>query len=186
VLGGTGIELAGLDSMPPLEEPVEDGATFAQNARLKAVYYARALGRACLADDSGLVVDALGGAPGVRSARYAEEAFPPGADRERRDAANNAKLLAAMRDVPQDARSARFVCHVAVADAKGVIAEACGAVEGVIAFEPRGESGFGYDPLFYIPARGCTTAQLDADDKNGISHRGQALRRLAEILRGMQ
>lgn len=178
------MELAGLDEMPPVAEPAEDGATFADNARHKALYYARALGRWCLADDSGLEVDAIGGAPGVRSARYAEERFGAGADKAARDAANNAKLLAALEGVPDDRRAARFVCHVAVADESGVLAEATGTVEGRIGLVPRGDNGFGYDPLFLLPD-GRTMAELDAETKNRISHRGAALRRLAERLAGM-
>jgi XTP/dITP diphosphohydrolase len=184
VLGGLDVELAGLEEMPPVAEPAEDGATFADNARLKALYYARKMGRWCLADDSGLEVDALGGAPGVRSARFAEERFAAGAGKADRDAANNAKLLAALEGVPDGRRTARFVCHVAVADAEGVLAEATGTVEGKIGLAPRGENGFGYDPLFLLPD-GRTMAELDADTKNGISHRGQALRRLAETLAGL-
>lgn len=175
------MEWATLEEMPPLAEPAEDGAAFADNARHKALYYARALGRWCLADDSGLEVDALGGAPGVKSARYAEEAFGPGADKAARDAANNAKLLAALEGVPDSRRTARFVCHAVLADEKGVLAEAEGRVEGRIGLAPRGDNGFGYDPLFLLPD-GRTMAELDADAKNRISHRGQALRRLGEGL----
>jgi XTP/dITP diphosphohydrolase len=182
ILGGLGVEWAGLDEVSPPPEPEENGATFADNARRKALHYARALGRWCLADDSGLEVDALGGAPGVRSARYAEERLVPGADKAARDAANNGKLLAALAGVPDDRRTARFVCHVAMADEKGVLAEAEGAVEGRIGRAPRGDSGFGYDPLFLL-ADGRTMAELDAEAKNRISHRGRALRRLAETLR---
>ena len=184
MLGGLGVELQGLDEAPPVAEPAEDGQTFAQNARHKALYYARALGRWCLADDSGLEVDAIGGAPGVRSARYAEEDFPLGADKSARDAANNAKLLAAMKGVPQGRRTARFVCHVALVGDGAVLAEARGTVEGRIGLAPRGDNGFGYDPLFLLPD-GRTMAELDAETKNRLSHRGAALRRLAERLAGM-
>jgi XTP/dITP diphosphohydrolase len=166
-------------------EPEETGTTFAENARQKALYYARATGRWCLADDSGLVVDALGGEPGVRSARFAEEAFPPGADRSARDRLNNLKLLAAMWDVSDERRTARFMCRLALASADGVIVEAGGAVEGRILRSGRGENGFGYDPLFHVEAKGHTVAELPAEEKNAISHRGQALRDLAEKLSAM-
>jgi XTP/dITP diphosphohydrolase len=186
VLGDLPVELAGLDGpggKGDIPEPEEPGLTFAVNARLKAAYYARAVGQWCLADDSGLEVDALGSAPGVRSARYAADDCPPGAARATLDAANNAKLLRALRDVPTDRRTARFVCHVVLADPEGVLMEACDTVEGRIGYEPRGTGGFGYDPLFCLPDLGCTTAELDADRKNLLSHRGKALRRIAQMLR---
>ena len=184
VLGGLSLELAGLDQRPCLPEPAEEGATFAENARHKALYYARALGECCLADDSGLEVDALGGAPGVRSARYAEDDCPRGAGRTQIDAANNAKLLAALAAVPAERRTARFVCHVVLADPEGVLLEARDTIEGRIGFEPKGSNGFGYDPLFYVPELGCTTAELDPQRKNLLSHRGKALRRLAGMMTG--
>lgn len=171
-----------LDDRADVEEPAEEGQTFAANARDKALYYARALDAWCLADDSGLAVDALNGAPGVHSARYAAESFPPGADRPARDAANIAKLLAALRDVGDERRTARFVCHVALADERRILLEAEGTLEGVIARRPAGENGFGYDPVFYLPDRGRTVAQLSSAEKNAISHRGKAVRRLAELL----
>jgi len=186
-LGGLPLNVVGLGELTPIVEPVEDGATFAANARLKAVYYARATGHWCLADDSGLVVDALGGAPGVRSARYAAEDCKDGAERATRAAANNAKLLRELGDTPAERRTARFVCALALADGDDVLVETSGAVEGLIANSPRGDGGFGYDPLFLIPGRGMTAAELTADEKNAISHRGKAVRRfvamLAELLR---
>jgi XTP/dITP diphosphohydrolase len=172
----------GLDAWAAVESPAEDGATFAENARAKALHYARATGRWCLADDSGLVVDALAGAPGVHSARYAAESFPPGADRAARDAANTAKLLTALADVEEPRRAARFVCHLSLADAQQVLVEATGTVEGRMARQPRGHNGFGYDPVFFLPDRGRTVAELTADEKNAISHRGRALRRFAARL----
>jgi XTP/dITP diphosphohydrolase len=160
-----------------LPEPVEDGETFADNARIKAIYYARAAGRWTLADDSGLEVDALGGEPGVRSARYAGA----GGTRGERDAANNRKLLAALDAVPDAQRTARFVCAMCLADPEGrVVAETRGTVEGVIGREPRGHNGFGYDPLFGLPHLGCTSAELPTDQKNALSHRGEATRRMAD------
>jgi len=175
--------VSGLGERADIPEPDETGDGFADNARAKALYYARATGQVCLADDSGLAVDALDGRPGVRSARYAEERFPIGADRATRDRLNSAKLLEALRGVGEERRTARFVCHLALADAGGVLLEARGTLEGRIAERARGANGFGYDPVFRVPSRGCTAAELSAEDKNAISHRGQALRRLAEGLR---
>jgi XTP/dITP diphosphohydrolase len=161
-------------AIPPI---VEDGATFADNARIKARAVAAATGLLTLADDSGLCVDRLGGAPGVYSARYAG----PNAT----DAENNAKLLqelrrAAERDGVADARSpARYVCSLALYDPATdtwIVEE--GTVEGEIIPEPSGSGGFGYDPLFWLPSHGCTMAELPVEEKNRISHRGVALRRL--------
>jgi XTP/dITP diphosphohydrolase len=147
----------------------ETGATFLENALLKARHAAAATGAAALADDSGLEVDALGGAPGVRSARFAGD----GAD----DAANNAKLLAALEGVPSAARTARYRCCLVYVegpdDPDPLIAE--GVWEGSIACAPRGDSGFGYDPYFLLSDRGLSAAQLPAADKNRLSHRGLAL-----------
>ena len=182
VLADAPVEIVSLDSFAPVAEPAEDGATFAENARHKALYYARATGQWCLADDSGLVVDALGGAPGVHSARYAADECPPESRRDVIDAANNAKLLRELAGVPDDKRTARFVCHLAMADAREVLIEARGAIEGCIGHVARGDNGFGYDPLFWVTDRGCTTAELPSDDKNRISHRGQALRTFAHQL----
>lgn len=156
-----------------LPEVTEDGASFAENARKKAIEVARHTGKWALADDSGLEVDALGGAPGIHSARWS------GGD----DEANNDKLLAELRDVPAAARTARYRAVVAVAAPDGrIVAEADGACEGVIGFERRGAGGFGYDPLFVLPQFGRTMAELPPETKNEISHRGQALRRLREPL----
>jgi len=183
VLEPLGVGVLSLTDLGDIPEPPETGETFAENAHSKALYYARATGRWCLADDSGLVVDALGGAPGVQSARYAADNCPPNAGRDTIDAANNAKLLAAMEGVPDSRRTARFVCHLALADAERIIIEASGTIEGRIGWEGRGENGFGYDPLFYVPNLGCTTAQLPPDEKNAVSHRGKAVRRIAELLK---
>ena len=182
VLEGEGVELcslSSLDSMP--EEPVEDADTFAGNARLKAVGYARATGRRCLADDSGLEVDALNGRPGVHSARSAGT----GDTRDERDAANNAKLLLAMEAVPDNCRTARFVCCMCIADPDGtVIAQSRGTFEGSIARLPKGTNGFGYDPLLLLPD-GRSSAQLEPSEKNQRSHRAQATIALAHLLRQM-
>jgi len=182
ILGPLGVHVRSLSELAPdLAEPVEDGETFEDNARLKARYYARHLGMTCLAEDSGLEVDFLLGAPGVYSARYA------GTDgtRAERDRANNEKLLRELSGVPAERRQARFVCSLAVADPAGAIrAEARGLYAGVIATEARGKQGFGYDPLLYLPDRGCTSAELTAREKHARSHRGQALRQLLSIWPG--
>jgi XTP/dITP diphosphohydrolase len=137
----------------------------------------------CLADDSGLEVDALGGAPGIHSARYAGVGAGVGTSRAERDDANNRKLLEALRDVPPERRTARFVCAMCLADRDGtVLAETRGEFEGVITDHPRGANGFGYDPLLYLPDRNCTSAELPPHEKNARSHRGQAARQLADHL----
>ncbi|MDA0803241.1 MAG: RdgB/HAM1 family non-canonical purine NTP pyrophosphatase [Planctomycetota bacterium] len=174
------ISLANLASEFP--EPEETGETFAENARIKAVAYAAMCGMHALADDSGLSVDALGGAPGVQSARYAGV----GTTRAERDAANNAKLLAALTGVPEGQRSARFVCAMCLAAPDGsILAEAEGTFEGAIGFAPRGSNGFGYDPLLELPGEGRTSAELSPQEKNARSHRGAATRAMADSLRGL-
>ena len=177
--------LAELDPKRRIGEPAETADTFAGNARRKARDYARATGGWALADDSGLVVDALDGAPGTRSARYAAEQAGPHADRRRIDQANNARLLAELADVPDGLRAARFVCHLALSDGREILLEATGALEGRIARAPAGCNGFGYDPLFFIPSAGCTAAQLAPEEKNRLSHRGQAVREFARRLGGL-
>lgn len=160
--------------------PAETGERFEENAAIKAISYAARLGRIVLADDSGLEVDFLNGQPGVHSAHWAGGE----GSREERDARNNAKLMAAMRGVPADLRSARFVCTLCLASPDGsILLEARGEMEGVIAEQPRGSHGFGYDPLFFVPERGCTSAELPPAEKNEISHRGRALRHFAHLLR---
>lgn len=155
---------------PPV---VEDGKTFAENACKKARHYAAHTGCITLADDSGLEVEALQGQPGVYSARYA--------GKEANDAMNNDKLLQAMHDVPAGNRTARFRCVLAVAAPGGRCTMAEGVCSGTIGFTPRGDQGFGYDPLFVL-ADGRTMAELPAAEKNRISHRGQALRKLKALL----
>jgi XTP/dITP diphosphohydrolase len=160
-----------------ITEVEETGLTFVENAILKARHAAHASGLPAIADDSGLEVDALEGAPGVYSARYAGE--------NATDAANNARLLEALAQVPLERRSARFRCVMVYLrhprDPSPLIAE--GVWHGRILLEARGAAGFGYDPLFHVPERGCASAELDAAEKNRISHRGQALRALARALR---
>lgn len=155
----------------PLPDVEETGATFEENALLKARALAGATGLPALADDSGLCVDALGGAPGVYSARWAG----PDAD----DARRNEKLLARLAGVPSPQRAARFICAVALALPDGAAHTAEGACEGEILEAPRGEGGFGYDPLFLLPDLGCTMAELTSDRKNARSHRARAVAGLA-------
>ena len=181
ILEPLGLDVTTLDelgSLPP--EPVEDGETFEENARIKALAYARETGLECLAEDSGLSVDALGGAPGVHSARYAGVE----GSRAERDRANNEKLLRELEGVEPARRTARFVCALCLAAPDGsIIAEARGTYEGVIADAPRGAGGFGYDPLLHLPDVGRTSAELSAEEKNARSHRGHALRAMAGELR---
>ena len=162
------LDWVGLAEFPDVAEVVEDGGTFLANAQKKALEYAAATGMPALADDSGLEVDALGGLPGVDSAYYA--------GRPRDDAANNRKLVAALAGVPLDRRSARFRCVMILAHHGDVLAQSDGCVEGLIVDQPAGDNGFGYDPHFFIPALGRRTAELPANQKNAISHRGMALR----------
>ncbi len=167
-----------------IEEPVEDQDTFEGNALLKARYYGQASGLACVADDSGLEVDALKGEPGVRSARYSGVSGVSGGGRDVVDSANNAKLLAELEQVPEEKRTARFVCAMAFVDRDADVEMVVrGEVTGRILREARGANGFGYDPLFYVPEHGCTTAQMSAAQKNAISHRGCAARLLWERLK---
>ena len=170
-----------LAEFPNLPEIEESGATFAENARLKALYYAEETGLCTLADDSGLEVDALGGAPGVRSARFAGTVHDA--------AANNRKLIGLLADVSPERRTARFRCAMAFARGGQVVLETEGIFEGLITDQPRGANGFGYDPHFLVPELGCTAAELPAEDKNARSHRGQALRAMlagiAALYRGL-
>lgn len=183
VLGPLGIRVLGLEDVGgSYPEPDENGATFEENARIKALAYARMTGRTCLADDSGLEVDALGGEPGVHSAYYA------GRDgtRAERDARNNRRLVERLRGVPIERRAARFVCTMCLATPEGtILAETRGHFPGVIVDEPRGANGFGYDPHLLLPGEGRTSAELAPEEKNARSHRGHATRLMAERLRGL-
>ena len=174
------VELAGLADFPNINEIKEDGETFAENARKKAVGYAKQTGLWTLADDSGLVVDALGGEPGVKSAR-----FSGAKDKERTllDHKNMAKVLKLLEEVPSEKRTARFVCCLCLANAETVLIETEGKLEGVIAEREEGANGFGYDPIFFVPKLNRTVAQLTYEEKNAISHRGSAIRRLKPLLR---
>src|SRR5690606_36060949 len=180
ILAPLGIELIHLGQLStPTIEPVEDGQTIAANAAIKARSYAAQLGMRCLAEDSGLEVDALDGQPGVHSARYSGAADP----RQQVDVLNNEKLLRALAEVPPAARTARYACAVCVAEPDGaIVAEARATFEGSIATIARGSGGFGYDPLFLVPGLGCTAAQLTPEEKNARSHRGKAVRLLCERL----
>ena len=186
ILADTNFEIIGLDQFDTIEEPIEDGQTFADNAKLKALYYAYHTNCWCLADDSGLVVDALNGAPGVHSARYAADRCDQNSPREIIDQANNVKLIENLENISQENRTARFVCYLALAKPGEIIAETQGTIEGQIILNYQGENGFGYDPLFYVSQLGKTTAQLDAAEKNKISHRGKAVRLLAEKLKHLK
>ena len=173
ILEQVNVRVEGLPSLGlPLSEPEENGRSFLDNAMIKARDYARQTQRVVLADDSGLEVDALGGAPGIYSARYAGVDGP----REKADAANNRHLLEAMDGVPDEQRTARFVCVMALCDAERFLLTSRGAMEGRIGHEPIGDHGFGYDPLFLLSGKNKTSAQLRPEDKNAISHRGQAAR----------
>jgi XTP/dITP diphosphohydrolase len=180
ILEPVGIALLSLAELGTrIAEPEEDGPTFEANARLKSIAYGSASGMHCLAEDSGLEVDALRGAPGVHSARYAGTS----GNREERDEQNNRKLLVELGATPAQERTGRYVCAICLTDAGGnIIAEARGTFEGRIGFEPRGRGGFGYDPLFEVPELGCTAAELSPEQKNERSHRGQAARALAGML----
>jgi len=167
-----GIDVEPLADMKSIAAPEENGATFEENARIKAAYYSRFAPGPLFADDSGLEVDALGGAPGVRSARYAGGGG---------DEANNRLLLDRLGDNPH--RTARFVCVIALAEAGIVRATFRGTVEGEILREARGPAGFGYDPLFYYPPFGCSFGEVDGEKKFAFSHRGNALRLMLESLR---
>jgi XTP/dITP diphosphohydrolase len=170
-----GFDLVTIDALAPAAELREDGLTFEDNALAKARQAAAATGLPALADDSGLEVDALGGGPGVHSARYAGLGAT--------DAANNAKLLEALRDVAPAQRSARYRCVAAFVDpARGLEVTRVGACEGRLLDAPRGTAGFGYDPLFLLPDRGLTMAELPLDEKNRLSHRAAAFRALAQAL----
>lgn len=173
------VEWAGLGDFPKLNEIKENGETFAENARKKAVGYAKQTGLWTLADDSGLAVDALGGEPGVKSARFSGEKDK---DRTLLDHKNMAKVLKLLEGVPKTERTARFVCRLCLANSEKILAETEGRIEGFIAEEEAGENGFGYDPIFFVPEMNKTIAQISSEEKNAISHRGNAIRKLKPLL----
>lgn len=190
LLDGLGVSVVGLGDLGQhFIEPEETGATFDANAQIKALSYAQQTGLACLADDSGLEVDALSGAPGVISSHYATDGVETGLSRAARDAANNQRLMRELDGVAEPDRSARFVCVMTLAlpGPARVVATARGIFEGAIGLPgdvPRGTNGFGYDPLFVVGA--STSAQLDPARKNELSHRGRAARAMIEIIRSVQ
>ncbi len=170
ILAGFVNHLYGLADFPELPEAIEDGLTFEENACKKALPVAIATGIPTVADDSGLVVDALEGRPGILSARYAGSGSS--------DAENNQKLLDEMAGLKDEQRTAFFYCAVALCFPDGTCRTFCGTLNGVLLESPRGDGGFGYDPLFLLPEYGKTLAELGTDVKNGISHRGRALEKL--------
>jgi XTP/dITP diphosphohydrolase len=166
------VELVSLDRFPGIEEPEETGETFADNARLKALYYAAQTGLPAVADDSGIEIAALGNAPGIHSARWHGTDYP-------------AKFAAIYRELAargETTSPARFVAQIALADEGRILFEASGIIEGRIAPEPRGSHGFGYDPVFFYPPYECTLAEVAGAKKAAVSHRGVAFRQLGEWL----
>jgi XTP/dITP diphosphohydrolase len=182
LLPETGVSLLSLADFPEIPEIPEEGTTFAENAATKARAVVRLTGHASLADDSGLAVDALGGAPGVYSARYAGDRTAP---HPPTDAENWRKLLDEMLDIPWERRSACFICEIALALPDGRVFTAHGECEGIIATAPAGDQGFGYDPVFWVPEYAATMAQLSPEVKNRISHRARALAAFREVLAGV-
>jgi XTP/dITP diphosphohydrolase len=176
MLDGVPYDIIGLDRFGAIGAAHESGTTFAENARLKALYYAQATGNAAIAEDSGLEVDALGGLPGVESARFAgaETSYPE----------KFARLYSMLDALGSRTGPACFVCALAVAWREQIVFEARGTVEGHIAPEPRGTHGFGYDPIFFYPPAGRTLAEVSDDEKRAVSHRGAAFRQLRTYLMG--
>jgi len=176
---GSDVRWAGLAEFEDIGEIEEDGDTFAENARKKALGYAGATGLWTIADDSGLVIDALDGAPGVKSARFSGA---KGKDRKLIDHKNIAKVLKLLEGVPDEKRPAKFVCRLCLAEPEGILLETEGILEGLITGREIGKNGFGYDPIFFVPRLNKTVAQLTAEKKNAISHRGNAIRKLKPLL----
>ncbi len=174
ILEGTGYEIVSMKDAGIDVEIIEDGKTFEENAIIKAKTIAEASGELVLADDSGLEIDYLNGEPGIYSARYMGE--------DTSYDIKNANLIERLEGVPDEKRTARFVCAIAAVWPDGKVKTAVCTMEGRIAYESAGANGFGYDPIFYLPEKGCTSAELSPEDKNAISHRGKALRKMKEIL----
>jgi len=169
ILAGVPVELVSLELFPGIEEPEETGATFADNARLKALYYTAKTGLPAVADDSGIEIDGLDKAPGVHSARWHGDHYPT-------------KFAVIYRELAARGlatSTARFVAHIALAEGGRILFESTGVIEGEIAPEPRGAHGFGYDPIFFYPPYGCTLAEVEGAKKAAVSHRGQAFAQLA-------
>jgi XTP/dITP diphosphohydrolase len=173
-LGASNLEVVGLDSFPEIGDIEETGKTFEENSLLKARTISKLTGLPALADDSGICVDALGGAPGLYSARYSGNG----------DAANNQKLLEALKDVPEEKRTAYFICVAAYVRPDGFEKVEEGRFYGKIMREVVGSGGFGYDPLFQPDGQNCSSAQLSAEEKDAISHRGKAMRAIAPYIIG--
>ena len=176
LLGELGLDVEGMELHPEVQLPEEKGSTYQENAELKALTAARSSGLVTLADDSGLGVDALDGRPGVHSARFG------GAGKD--DPGRCLHLLERMEGLPPGRRGATFTCVISVATPQGEVRSVCGEVRGRILDRPRGEGGFGYDPLFLLPELGQTFAELDRKQKNRLSHRGLAVARLRGLLQG--
>ncbi|MGH7242474.1 MAG: non-canonical purine NTP pyrophosphatase [Phycisphaerales bacterium] len=183
------IGLGDLGGTPP-PEPAETGSTFEANSTIKAISYAKATGRMCLADDSGLEIDALGGKPGVISSQYSTDGRETRMSRAERDAANNARVLRELEGVALENRTARFCCVMTLSSAEGkILGQVRGTFEGRIGLTddvPRGKDGFGYDPLFLVaPAFRLTSAELSAEAKNSVSHRRNAAEKMARLVRSL-
>ena len=172
ILAGVPVEILSLSDLAPVDEPEETGKTFEENARLKALYYARMTGIPSVADDSGLEIDALDKAPGIHSARWHGTDY----------AVKFRKIYELLAARGRDTSAARFVAAVAFADGNRVVFESRGVVEGTIAPEPKGTHGFGYDPIFFYPPLGCTLAEVDGAAKARVSHRGAAFRAFRDYL----
>jgi XTP/dITP diphosphohydrolase len=170
-----------LSYYPEIEEIEEDGETFIENACKKAIGYAKITGQWTIADDSGLQVDALGGEPGVKSSRYSGEKTIND-DGTLIDHRNIAKVLKLLEGVPQEKRTARFFCSLCLASPEQVLIETEGILEGLITDKEIGKNGFGYDPIFFVPRLNKTVAQLTPEEKNAISHRGNAIKKLKPLL----
>ena len=168
-----------LADFPGIPDVKEDGTTFTENARKKAIGYASATGLWTIADDSGLVIDMLDGAPGIESARFSGE---KDTDRTLIDHKNIAKVLKLLKSVPTEKRTARFVCSLCLASPDQRLIETQGTLEGIITEKEIGQNGFGYDPIFFVPNLKKTVAQLTREEKNAISHRGNAVRKLKPLL----
>lgn len=173
---GEGYEVYSLKDLDIHTNIVEDGKTFEENAQIKAKAICQQTNEMVLADDSGFEVDYLGGEPGIYSARYLGE--------DTSYEIKNAEILKRCEQAKEEERTARFVCAIACAYPDGRMETTRGVIEGMLAYEPKGTNGFGYDPIFYLPERGCTTGEMEPEEKNKISHRGIALRKMVEILNG--
>ncbi len=174
ILGALPLEILSMKEAGVSADIVEDGKTFEENALIKARAICKLAGEMVLADDSGLEIDYLNKEPGIYSARYMGE--------DTSYHIKNKSLIDRLEGVPDEKRTARFVCAIAAVLPDGKELVVRGTVEGIIGYEEKGENGFGYDPIFYLPERGCTTAELPPEEKNSISHRGNALRLMKELL----